>query len=78
MKWRLGELLGEYQSKTGKDLIYGEIHSETGIAPSTLSAIRLNKVTRADFETIERLINYFSAKLNRQLQINDLLIHVPD
>ena len=59
-------------------LTYEDIHEATGLSFNTLSTIANNKVKRADLATMERLLDYFSGKLGRQLAIADLLEYRPD
>ena len=75
MRWRLNELLGLYESKTGERLTYKVIVEGTGLSKTTLSQIATNQATRADLETISVLLAYFSEKLGEELNTNDLLVH---
>jgi DNA-binding Xre family transcriptional regulator len=78
MRWRLRELLGEYQQTTGERLTYEEITAATDISPNTLSIIGTNKAKRADLDTVGRLLSFLSSKLGRQLDTSDLLTWVPE
>ena len=73
MRWKLRELLGEYQQVTGERITYEEITSATSISPNTLSIIGTNKAKRADLDTVESLLRFLSGKLGRKLDTNDLL-----
>lgn len=73
LRWRLRELLGEYQLKTGDRITYEEITEATGMSPNTLSLIGSNKTRRVDFATIEKLLVFLSGKLGRQLDVCDLI-----
>ena len=78
MRWRLRELMGDYQAKTGERMTYDDITSATGLSPNTLSLLSTGKAQRADVETIEKLLTFFSQKLGRQLQTGDLLRWEPE
>jgi DNA-binding Xre family transcriptional regulator len=78
MRWKLRELLGEYQQATGERLTYEEITAATEISPNTLSIIGTNKAKRADLDTVERLLSFLSGKLGRQLDTSDLLTWLPE
>ena len=78
MKWKLKELQGEYQSRTGARLTYEDITRETGISSSTLSEIATGRQRRADLGTIERLLNMFADKLGRPVTTVDLLEYIPE
>jgi DNA-binding Xre family transcriptional regulator len=73
IRWRLRELLGEYQQMTGDKITYEEITAKTALSPNTLSLIAANKTRRTNFVTIEKLLSFFSDKLGRQLSVDDLL-----
>lgn len=73
MKWRLNELMGEYQTATGSKITQREIAASTGLSTTTLSMISQNKIERADLKTIETLIRYFAEALNRPLNTSDIL-----
>jgi DNA-binding Xre family transcriptional regulator len=73
LRWEISRLAGAYQVKTGESLTYRDISEATGLAESTLSRLGNGHTTRIDFETVETLLAYFSEKLDRQLNTNDLL-----
>lgn len=73
LKWEIGRLMGAYQAKTGKPLTYRDISSETRIAESTLSRLGNGHTTRIDFETVEKLLLFFSKKLEITLDTHNLL-----
>lgn len=77
MRWRLRELMGQYQSQTGDKITYEEITEATGLSPNTLSKVGTNKAGRTDLETLERLLYFFSEKLGRELDTGDLLAYLP-
>jgi DNA-binding Xre family transcriptional regulator len=78
MRWKLRELLGEYQQTTGDRITYEEITAATNISPNTLSIIGTNKARRADLDTVEKLLTFLSEKIGRQLDTGDLLAYRPD
>ena len=78
MRWRLRELMGQYQSETGERITYEEITGATGLSPNTLSKLSTNKAGRTDLETLEKLLGFFSKKLGRQLNTGDLLTWAPE
>jgi transcriptional regulator with XRE-family HTH domain len=73
MNWHLKELIGRYESESGSPLTYREISEETGISTNTITLIARNKSRRADLDTINTLLEYFSRKLDTKLQTGDLL-----
>lgn len=78
MKWRLNELMGEYQAATGQRLRNEDIHQETGITMSTISALRNGQPRRTDLDVLDRLITCLSNRLGRPLTTADLLEYTPD
>lgn len=78
MRWKLRELMGEYQQATGDRITYEEITAATNISPNTLSIIGTNKAKRADLATVESLLRFLSGKLGRKLDTGDLLTWVPE
>ncbi len=59
LKNRFAELLAAHERKTGRKWTYADISSETGVSPTTLSALAQNKVRRFDAVTVEPLIRFF-------------------
>lgn len=78
VKINFTKLMGQYQVETGEILTFSSIADETGIARSTLSRIGHRDNKRVDFEVMDRLLAYFSRKLNRTLTTNDILQWRPD
>lgn len=77
MQWYLKELIGRYESRNpGEALTYRRMQDETGISTTAIHRIAANKATRADLETIDKLLNYFEGKLGEQLELTDLLQRV--
>lgn len=73
-RWQLRTLIGEYEDRhPGERLSYQRIKEETGLSITLLNRIGTNAATRADLTTIGTLVAYFSEKLGRKLNTNDLL-----
>ena len=77
MTWKLNGLIGQCKDTVG-GCTYREISRATGLSTSILTTIAKNEVSRADINTINALLNFFSAKLNKQMTTQDLLEFVPD
>lgn len=77
MTWKLNSLIGECKDTVG-GCTYREMSRITGLSTSILSTIAQNEVKRADTNTINVLLNFFSAKLGRNLTTQDLLEFTPD
>ena len=73
MKWRLRELIGEYQAHPGDRLTYRELAKSTGLSKTTVYSMANNKMQRADIKTMNTLLNYMSTHLERPLTTDDLL-----
>lgn len=78
MRWKLKSLIAECAEVMGERLTYRQIEADLGISKTTLTHIAQNKTTRTDFGTLNSLLNYLSAKLERPLTTSDLLEFVPD
>jgi transcriptional regulator with XRE-family HTH domain len=77
MRWKLNTLIGQLRDVDPKAAEYREIHKETGIATSTIALIAKGS-KRVDIDVADRLLNFFSAKLGKQLTTQDLLEFMPD
>lgn len=73
MEWRLSNLLGEYQQKTGERLTYRAIAEATGISKTTVTAMATGSSKRTDLETLDAVLTFLRAKLDRPLTTDDLL-----
>lgn len=71
--WKLNSLVGRCRDKGIEELTYRDIYKATGVATSTLTSIMSNKTTRIDQQTVDKLLTFFSDKLEEELTINDLL-----
>lgn len=75
MRWHLKELIGRYESKTGASLPYRRIEEEAGLSKTIISRIATNTASRADLETMDKLISYFEKLLGEELTTDDLLTY---
>lgn len=75
VRWKLKELIGEYQQKTGETLRHVEISRATGISQNTLSLLANNKTISLHQRTMDSLLKYFEEKLKRRLTLNDLAVY---
>lgn len=73
IRWYLKELIGRYESETGKSISYRKISEETEVALSSISDIATGKSTRVDLQTLDTLTEYFSGLFGREVSICDLL-----
>lgn len=71
--WKFKSLVGRCEDMGISGVTYEEIYKATGVSTSTLTGIARNRVVRADLNTIDRLLSFFSDKLGEELTINDLL-----
>jgi putative transcriptional regulator len=69
---RIRALMGERETKTGQRITAKAICQVTGITEKTLSRLINNETARVDFETLERLCEYFDC------QPGDILIRLPN
>lgn len=76
MQWQLNQLIGRAKDKVEGGVGYRDISEATGLSTSTLYYIAKNQAKRADLDTIEGLIDYFSGVLGEELTVNDLLKRV--
>lgn len=73
MKWKLSELQGRVQAKTGENVTYEEIMTATGLSRQTIANLRLGRAKQVGVDTIEKLLTFFSDALGEPLTTNDLL-----
>ena len=78
IRWTLQGLMKEYQEHTGEYLSIRKLACHTGIAPSSICTAMASKTTRADFRTMERLLQFFGETLEKPLTVADLLEYVPE
>ncbi len=77
MKWKLSELQGRVQAKTGQHVTYEEMMTATGLAKQTITNLRQGKSKQVGVETIEKLLAFFAQRLGEDLTTNDLLEYRP-
>ena len=77
MVWKLKELQGRVQAKTGQKITYADITESTGLAVQSIASISTNKSKQVGVATIEKLLAFFSARLGEPLTTNDLLEYRP-
>ncbi len=68
---RIRALMGERELQTGRRTTAKAIWQATGITERTLSRLINNETTGVDFDTLERLCEYFNC------QTGDILIWLP-
>ena len=73
IRWQFKELLGRYTAKTGGDLSYRTITEKTGVSKTTLSAIARGTATRADLDTVEKILQLLSEEMGENLTTQDLI-----
>lgn len=76
MQWQLNQLIGRAKDKVDGGVGYRDISEATGLSTSTLYYISKNTAKRADLDTIEGLLDYFSGVLEEEITISDLLKRV--
>ena len=72
IRYRLRELMAEFQFKTGNRLTFDEIAKETGIHRTTLSKIANQRSYNTTTDNIDRLCNFFKCR------VGDLMEYVED
>lgn len=77
MKWKLKELQGRVQARTGRQITYDEITEATGLAAQSIANISTGRSKQVGVATIEKLLAFFSARLGEPLTTNDLLEYIP-
>lgn len=73
MRWKLRELMGRASDLTDHKITYDRIYEATGLSKRVLTRIGSNQAKRAELETIEILLAYFSDVLGEELNTEDLL-----
>lgn len=72
MTWKLNALLGQCKDK-GRPVTYRDLSTATGLSTSTIYNIAQNEAKRADLETIEAMLKFFSERLGQRLAVDDVL-----
>jgi len=77
MQWKLKELQGRVQAKTGQTVTYEDIIAATGLAKGSITNIRTGRSKQVGVATLERLLAFFSERLGEPLTTSDLLEYRP-
>ena len=77
MKWRLSELQGRVQAKTGQNVTYEDMMTATGLSKQTIANLRLGRAKQVGVGSMERLLDFFSERLGEPLTTDDLLEYRP-
>jgi len=77
MKWRLSELQGRVQAKTGQNVTYEDMMEATGLSKQTIANLRMGRAKQVGVETIDKLLDFFSDRLGERLTTDDLLEYRP-
>lgn len=72
MVWKLNALLGQCKD-AGQPVTYLDLSVSAKVSTNTIYHIANNKSLRADLDTIEAMLKFFSERLGRQLTVDDLL-----
>lgn len=72
MVWKLNALLGQCKD-TGRPVTYLDLSVSAKVSTNTIYHVANNKAKRADLDTIEAMLKFFSERLGRQLTVDDLL-----
>lgn len=72
MTWKLNALLGQCKD-AGAAVTYRDLSAATGLSTSTIYLIAQNESKRADLETMDSMLEFFSERLGRRLTVDDLL-----
>lgn len=70
IRYRLRELMADYQFRTGSRLTFDELAKETGIHRTTLSKIANTRSYNTTTDNIDKLCQFFKC------QVGDLMQHV--
>ena len=63
IRYRLRELMADYQFKTGRRLTFDELAKQTEIHRTTLSKIANHRSYNTTTDNIDRLCEYFGCKV---------------
>lgn len=75
---RARRLRHEYQLKVGRDVTVQEVAEAAGIERAALNRIELGKTSRIDFETLAKIIAFYSNVLERVVNAADVLEYDPN
>lgn len=76
--WQLDVLKQRYEDMSGEALTYRQIADGSGISKSTVWKILNNQSQVADFGVMSKLLAFFSDKLGKQLELEDILEYTPE
>lgn len=71
-------MMGRYQMETGKRLTLGELAQVTGVSRSSVTTAAAGENKRVDLVTLDKLLNFFSERLQQPVNVSDLLEFTPD
>lgn len=75
---RARRLRHEYQLAVGRDVTVQEVAEAAGIERAALNRIELGKTSRIDFDTLAKIIAFYSRVLERQVSAADVLEYDPN
>ncbi len=78
MKWKLSELQGRVQAKTGQNVTYEDMMTATGLSKQTITNLRMDRAKQVGVPTMEKLLDFFSQRLGEPLTTSDLLEYRPE
>jgi len=78
LQWKLTQMMGRYQMETGKRLTLGELAQVTGVSRSSVTTAAAGENKRVDLVTLDKLLNFFSERLQQPVNVSDLLEFTPD
>lgn len=72
VQWRIKQLRREMAARLGRDVQLSEVYQKTGIAVPTLSNIENNKTKGVEFQTLEKLAEFYDVEgIGELLSIDD-------
>lgn len=77
MRWTIYQMMGRYQTRTGRRLTVAELAREAGLPRSVVLMAANGYSKRVDLKTLDRLLDFFSRELESATAA-DLLEFVPD
>lgn len=77
-RWKLTQMMGQYQMETGKRLTLGQLAELTGVSRSSVTTAAAGQNKRVDLVTLDKLLNFFTDQLDHPVTLCDLLEFTPD
>lgn len=74
LNWKLATLMAECQER-GRKVTYRELSEAANLSTSTIYLMVNNQAKRAELETMQKILSFFSERLGRQLDVIDLLAY---